>query len=175
MILSLLILIVSVGLGILIFVFGLLLLLAEASTPRKKEGTPCGKCGSFGTITFARKEETNREKGFGLVLRKENVKKNVKNGGGQNSTEETERTWQEKVPIIRITTRDVYQCRKCGNISYGEPTTSEQEDFYVPPWQGVTERETIKEIVKVNCPHCGLLIPVTSNKCPHCGAPIELR
>jgi hypothetical protein len=40
---------------------------------------------------------------------------------------------------------------------------------------GLVIKETIKEIVKVPCSHCGTLSPVTEQKCPSCGAPLLRR
>jgi rubrerythrin len=33
------------------------------------------------------------------------------------------------------------------------------------------EKETIREIVKIRCRHCGTLFEEKMNRCPHCGAP----
>jgi rubrerythrin len=33
------------------------------------------------------------------------------------------------------------------------------------------EKETIREVVKVRCRHCGTLFEERLNSCPHCGAP----
>jgi hypothetical protein len=37
------------------------------------------------------------------------------------------------------------------------------------------EKEIIKEIVKVPCAYCGVLMDITSTKCPTCGAPVSRR
>ncbi len=37
------------------------------------------------------------------------------------------------------------------------------------------EKEIIKEIVKVPCAYCGVLMDITSTKCPTCGAPANRR
>jgi len=37
------------------------------------------------------------------------------------------------------------------------------------------EKEIIKEIVKVPCAYCGVLMDITSTKCPTCGAPVNRR
>ncbi len=39
----------------------------------------------------------------------------------------------------------------------------------------IHEKETIREIVKVPCAYCGVLMEITYSKCPSCGAPINRR
>ena len=36
--------------------------------------------------------------------------------------------------------------------------------------QPVTEREVVREIVKIRCSYCGNLYDESQDKCPHCGA-----
>jgi rubrerythrin len=37
----------------------------------------------------------------------------------------------------------------------------------------IHEREIVREIVKVPCAYCGVLMEITNVKCPNCGAPIN--
>jgi hypothetical protein len=39
----------------------------------------------------------------------------------------------------------------------------------------IHEKEIIREIVKVPCAYCGVLMEITNSKCPSCGAPINRR
>jgi hypothetical protein len=39
----------------------------------------------------------------------------------------------------------------------------------------IREKEIVREIVRVPCAYCGLLMDITNIKCPNCGAPINRR
>jgi len=34
-------------------------------------------------------------------------------------------------------------------------------------------KEVVREVVKVKCPHCGMLVESTLSKCPNCGSIIQ--
>jgi rubrerythrin len=33
------------------------------------------------------------------------------------------------------------------------------------------EKEIVREVIKIRCPHCGTPFEENLNRCPHCGAP----
>jgi flagellar basal body-associated protein FliL len=45
-----------------------------------------------------------------------------------------------------------------------------QEQTYSEPEPPVSQREIIREIVKIRCSYCGNLYDETQDKCPYCGA-----
>jgi hypothetical protein len=54
----------------------------------------------------------------------------------------------------------------------GSSMQTESETRAAPPISKeiIRERETIREIVKIRCGHCGKLYDERENRCPHCGA-----
>jgi hypothetical protein len=79
-------------------------------------------------------------------------------------------------------------CPYCGTPIFGEqlqqqrqqrqPATSTQPTVQIiqPPQtpqvkEVYRERETVREIVKIRCRHCGTLFEEKLDRCPHCGAP----
>jgi hypothetical protein len=57
------------------------------------------------------------------------------------------------------------------NVSNGDTWKAKIDDatqtFMVTPQREV--KETVKEIVKVKCPYCGMLVESTVSGCPNCG------
>ncbi len=42
-----------------------------------------------------------------------------------------------------------------------------------PTREIIREKETIREIVKIPCRHCGEFVPQEKDRCPNCGAPMR--
>ncbi len=72
----------------------------------------------------------------------------------------------EKLAALRakgIITEDEFQLKKKQLLFSGKDGTLYHE------------KEIVKEIVKVPCAYCGVLVDITSTRCPSCGAPLNRR
>jgi DNA-directed RNA polymerase subunit RPC12/RpoP len=76
---------------------------------------------------------------------------------------------QERVPVVRTTVRQHYQCLQCSH-SWFRDTVSQEEDFS-PPGQNQSTVVVSREVLRIPCRFCGTLIdPIQSMTCPKCGA-----
>lgn len=165
--LAALVLVPSLGIALLA-----VLLLAGAVYYRRPK---CGYCGARGQVTRTSFEVVNREQAYGIITRTDTVTKSRRLSDGTAARDVTHVNRQERVPIVRTTTRTHYQCMNCRNTWFRD-TVGEAEDFSVR--EQAPQKETVviqREVVKVPCKYCGMLVdPVRDAKCPSCGANLML-
>jgi hypothetical protein len=160
-------------LGLTTLVFGVGIIFLIIAGVAYFYGSPCPSCGVRGTTVFVRSETVNQEPAYGIITRTDTIRKRRTRPDGTVVREVTNIDRQERVPVVRTTTRRYYRCKNCQN-SWSRDFVSQSEDFArreTPP-----QRETVivqKEVMKVPCRYCGTLVdPVTNSKCPSCGGKI---
>ena len=151
--------------------YGILLLLALLIAGGYYFARPkCNYCGARGQIQTTGSNVESRIPAYGIVTRTDTITKNKRRSDGTTYQEETKIKRQE-----RVTTRTYYRCANCNNKWYKD-TVGEVEDFSREPPKDPGKTLILeREIVKVPCRYCGMLVdPVRDAKCPSCGANLAM-
>ena len=155
------VLLLAYGLGLIFIVPGILLWYYGRER--------CPYCKLRGTMRPGRSEIIAQDRGFGIVTRTDTVTGRV---GRERQRSTVQR--QERVPVVRTTTRVAYQCTACHQFVGSKNYYSESEDFSPPQQQTIVQREVQREVLKVPCKYCkALLDPIREKKCPNCGAVVS--
>ncbi len=117
---------------------------------------------------------------FGLpLLRKKNEnEQDEKTPGSEDENKEKEGEDQDpEGGVDKGEDNDGHEKKEPGSDggSVGSSTLDIENDSNMSPVSQIKEKETIiiKEIVKIPCSHCGVLVENTKSKCPGCGAPVR--
>ncbi len=152
------VLLLAYGLGLIFLVPGIILWYYGRER--------CPYCKLRGTIRPGRSEIIAQDRGFGIVTRTDTVTGRV---GRERQRSRVQR--QERVPVVRTTTRVAYQCIACRQFVGSKNYNSESEDFSPPQQQTIVQREVQREVLKVPYKYCRTLIdPIREKRCPNCGA-----
>jgi len=152
------VLLLAYGIGLIFLVPGILLWYYGRER--------CPHCKVRGRIRPGRSEIISQERAYGIVTRTDTVTGRV----GRERRRSTVRR-QERVPVVRTTTRVAYQCAACQQFVGSKNYYSESEDFSPPQQQTIIQREVQREVLKVPCKYCRTLLdPIREKKCPNCGA-----
>ncbi len=168
-VLTLIIFLISPGYGIVLIFVELLAGGVYYARPQ------CTYCGARGQIQRTGSFVVSRVPAYGVVTRTDTVTKNRRRSDGTSYKEETQINRQERVPTLRLTTRDLYQCAKCSN-KWSKDHQTEVEDFTRETPKDPNKTVIIeREVVKVPCRYCGMLIDLVRDaKCPSCGANLKV-